>query len=328
MIFRKKFTLDDFFNDTFKQLGPIIVRTYIPLIILLLPFSIIYGIGMLKFFTGYFNFIIGIIDGSVYPDFSAMGIFGEIMPYYGRLISISLVLGITSTFTLIVVIENMAQRMLPEREPKDLRTLAIRSLPRVILAGIIQVLLIIGAELAVILVVALFAFLSGLFLKALWIFLMVVIIIAFFAAMIWFMVSFSLSSYLIVIEDEGAWASLKKSFILIRKNWWRYALISLLFSIFVSFALSLVTTPFLIFSILPSFSDLFNSMGSAMDEYEIFLSITQAFQKTSIGWIIGIVTFIQLFVEIIFMTIFHSLFYMDLKVRKGEISSGEETTIQ
>jgi len=315
----KKYSLNDFFNSTFKQIGPVTVKTFIPLIIILAPVSLLYGFGMVQFFKDFFILLPGL-------ETAEMSVISDLLISYTKLLGMILIAGLGTTATMVIVISATGDQIFPGRESKEIKTLLTTAFPKIILSGLLQAVIILGIAIVFALFLGLLIFLSTLFLKGLMIFLVVILYIALYAALIWLIMSFSFSPFYIVLDEESVWPSLKRSVALVRHQWWRYFGMTILFSLCLSFAMSLITSPLVIFGMLPSFSQMFSSLGSgSMDEYEMMMDMFEFFQKDSFAVIMGVVMFIQSFASVIFMSLFKTLFFVDLKVRKGELTSEEET---
>jgi hypothetical protein len=136
---------------------------------------------------------------------------------------------------------------------------------------------------------------------------------------IWIFVSFAFSAEAIVFDGTGVTGGLKKSWALVRGNWWRLFGISLLITIMISFVSGLVTTPIIGASFIPMSSewvDLILSEGAGDD------ALLQAFSNTgALSIAIGLATIIQQLISLLLVPVFYSLFYVDLKVRHGELES-------
>lgn len=309
----KTFTLNDFFNDTFKLLLPITKKTILPLILLFIPGAMAYGWG----FIGMFQGLMGIMDMSYgTPD---IGTFMPLIVGYGKLFLSLLLYGLAGAAAQIILINHMGSHIFHDRPLEENKALFSNYFGRIIVAGILQFLIFLGLTLAFAIVVGILTFLSTLGLSGLFLGLLVPLYIGFYVLIIWLAYCFFFSPFHIVLEDSKPWESLKKSFVLIKKNWWRFFGIGLLFSLCVSFAVSLVTSPLMMAGMIPSFSQIFTSMDSYMSETEMLFMMVESFTSVSFLVVLGIMMLISSVAQSIFMNIFYSLFYVDLKVRKGEL---------
>ncbi len=98
----------------------------------------------------------------------------------------------------------------------------------------------------------------------------VALFVAFMAAglgaMLWLSVRFGLALEAQVIGELGVDASLDESVRVVRGNWWRVLWRTLLIGLIVGFATSIVTAPVLLFSLLRTYVDFFQSLLSGLEE--------------------------------------------------------------
>ena len=135
--------------------------------------------------------------------------------------------------------------------------------------------------------------------------------------LIWIFVSLVFSAEAVVFDGERGVRGLRKSWSLVRGNWWRLFGISLLVTIMISFVSGLISTPIVGASFIPMSSQLVDVImgGNASDE-----AILRAFANTgAFAVAIGLATILQQLVSLLFVPVFYSLFYVDLKVRHGEL---------
>lgn len=141
-------------------------------------------------------------------------------------------------------------------------------------------------------------------------------------ASLWIIFSLLFSDYAVVFDGARTISGLRKSSQLVRGNWWRVFGISLLLTIALSFATGLITTPIVSASFLPSIGRMLEAgmEGSLTDEAVVRLFSNSA----GLGVGIAISTMIQQLAVLLFMPVFYSLFYIDLKVRAGELGTSVE----
>lgn len=151
------------------------------------------------------------------------------------------------------------------------------------------------------------------------------IIIAAYVVFFWLVYAFNFSTEAIVIDGTGAVEGLKRSFYLVKGNWWRVFGILLLISMIISFIVSTVTSPMIMLTILPDLSRFMEAMmhSSGYDSMEILFEFYAGmFANMTIPLIIS--TVIQTAVYMIIYPVLQALFYIDLKFRKGEIAQRAE----
>ncbi len=138
------------------------------------------------------------------------------------------------------------------------------------------------------------------------------------ALSIWLSVLLHFGPQAVVFDEEGVFGSLQASARLVRGSWWRLLGISLVVSIVMSFAVGLATLPFTGVAMLPLVSRMVNlALG---DSFEL-ADLAEVFRRSVVGIAVGTAgsTFLQAALGAFFLPAFYGLFFIDLKVRKGEL---------
>lgn len=121
-----------------------------------------------------------------------------------------------------------------------------------------------------------------------------------------------------VAEDETVIGAFRRSWNLVRGNWWRTLGILILMSITVSFAVSIIMTPFYVivmWDFFQSYFEMLSSMGGGEPD--------PAFARemlASMGFAFGIVNAIASIAQVIVAPLYSVVMYYDLRARKGEFS--------
>jgi hypothetical protein len=138
------------------------------------------------------------------------------------------------------------------------------------------------------------------------------------AVAVWLSVLLRFAPQAVVFDGEGVFGSLQASARLVRGSWWRLLGISLVVNIVLSFALGLVTLPFTGVAFLPLVSRM---VGQALENSFELSDMAEVFRLGGLSIGIGVAgsTFIQAALGAFFLPAFFGLFYVDLKVRKGEL---------
>jgi hypothetical protein len=297
---------------------PAVKSCYKPLLIILVPISLIYGFSTIRFVGQIFDSFYLLESGKSLNDFM------PIIFAYSKLIGIALLVAIVAVAAKVVVINFMASQLFPNQQQWDLKETLKASMGNIILAMLLEVLIEVGILIIFAVVIGLSVFIATSISVGLGVFLSVILYLGIYVVMIWLIVSFSLYPFAIIMEGLGPWQALKKSFNLIRKNWWRFFGIGLLFSMMISFAMSLVTSPIIILSIVPAISDMFVNANSYMDDIEILMSFLEVFRSPGFAIMLSLTMLIQFFGQTLVWNVFQSLFYVDLKVRKEELTVEED----
>jgi hypothetical protein len=138
------------------------------------------------------------------------------------------------------------------------------------------------------------------------------------AVSVWLSVLLHFGPQAVVFDEEGVFGSLQASARLVRGSWWRLLGISLVVSIVMSFALGLATLPFTGVAMLPLVSRMVNL---AMEGNFELSDLVEVFRRSGVSLAVGTAgsTFLQAALGAFFLPAFYGLFYIDLKVRKGEL---------
>jgi hypothetical protein len=139
------------------------------------------------------------------------------------------------------------------------------------------------------------------------------------AAALWLSVSLRLARQAVVFDGETVFGSWQHSAHLVRGSWWRLFGISLLVGIMLSFTVGLLTAPVTGAALLPMVSRL---VGLALGESSGAADTAEVFRSSAVGLSVGVAagTFIQAAIHAFFLPVFYGLFYIDLKVHKGELT--------
>ena len=151
---------------------------------------------------------------------------------------------------------------------------------------------------------------------------MALVYIGVLVASLWIVYSLLFSEYAVVFDHSRVVTGLRKSSQLVKGHWWRVFGITLLLTIALSFATGLVTTPIAGASMLPSIGQMLEAgMEGTFTDQEMIRLLSNA---GGIGIGIAISTLIQQLAVLLFMPVFYSLFYIDLKVRAGELGHQDD----
>jgi hypothetical protein len=139
------------------------------------------------------------------------------------------------------------------------------------------------------------------------------------AAVIWLSVLLRFAPQAVVFDGETVFGSLQRSARLVRGGWWRLFGISIVVGIIFSFAVGLVTFPVSGVALLPLVSRLIGLvLGNSLEPSQM----AELFRSSAV-WIAVAVAgsaFIRAAIEAFFMPAFFGQYYIDLKVRKGELA--------
>jgi hypothetical protein len=140
---------------------------------------------------------------------------------------------------------------------------------------------------------------------------------------IWIFISLIFAPYAVVFDRTGIIDGMRTSFALVRGNWWRLFGISLLIGIMISFVAGLLSTPIAGAFTIPFVSDIAQlALESERMSDELILSAFEDMGIVGVG--VALATIIQQLVMLLFVPVFYSLFYIDVKMRHREATSDEQ----
>jgi len=119
-----------------------------------------------------------------------------------------------------------------------------------------------------------------------------------------------------VWENESIIGGFRRSWDLVRGNWWRTFGILILMSLVVSFAISIIMTPLYIIVLWDFFQgyfEMFRSLGNGEPDSSIARDMIASF-----GFAFGVINAIASIAQIIVTPLYVVVMYFDLRARKGE----------
>lgn len=131
-------------------------------------------------------------------------------------------------------------------------------------------------------------------------------------------ISFAFAVPAIGWEDADVIESFKRSWSLVRENWWRTFGILLLMGIMVSFAASILMTPlYLIFlwDFFKAYFDAISTIAGGENDPTVFITVIK-----SLGFGIGVLSAISSIIQLIITPLYTVVLYFDLRARRGEFS--------
>lgn len=288
--------------------------------------------------------------GIVVPALLAAGAFARLfgmlarvaeMAYYatpvallnelGGNITLGVLAGILSALGLILVnlaITHHARDVVfgDPRRPSEYIGIALResfgkAIWQGILIGLIFAAIVFGPSTFVAILVAVFGMGAG------GVALAVIVTLGTTVAGIWLAYSLLVAQQAIVFDGERGAAAMAHSIRLVRGNWWRIFGITLLVQLILSFVIGLISTPIVGASFLPMVSRFVElATRSHVDE----VAILRVFESLGGGFAfaIGAGLVVQQLVTVLIMAPFHSLIYVDLKLRHKEIAPAESEQLE
>ncbi len=318
-----RYTLSSLFEKSLKLLKPTWKNSLIAGAIVYVPVAAISAF----FFQGYFSILIDIMKFSNADSPELGAFFLKTIPFFAFILVYSAIVGIAGSYATAVVSRN-AFRCASGETPswKELMGEVFNGkFGKLVVFLLLESLIITGAIVVFTLLITLGIVLASLGkLVALMVFIVIIAYIGLIFTAIAAQMIFQFGPAIIANEDVSGGAAIGKCFRLVKGQFWRVVGIGLLFSMALSFALSMVTMPLQFASIAPIYVKIIESAmsGAQADSTELLLEMSEAFK--SMGFLMGLLFAVQYLVTNIIQPIFITLFYVDLRVRKGELADAAE----
>ncbi|MBN2440795.1 MAG: hypothetical protein JXJ04_05600 [Spirochaetales bacterium] len=314
--FIKQYTLSDLFDGTFKLLKFTWKNTLIICGICFVPLTFM----TVFFLSEYYK---------IFADFFASEFSTDMEAITDRLLSYSwflwfillyvLVVGIVTLFVKAVIVVTVFRSI--QGESLDLKDVVhfvlTQKLGKLFIQSILLFLIILGMIIAGGLLIGLLSFISMMIHPGFGIFIIIISYIGFLCIIFWFMISFSFIQEEVIYSNISASAGFKKSFNLVKGNWWRVLGILLVFGIALSFFISIVTTPITFSFTAPLYSKMFESLLNEGSMSDLYRSIFSMYANAGVA--IYFSSLLSMVFSYFISPLFSSLLFLDLKYRKKEI---------
>ncbi|MBN1695940.1 MAG: hypothetical protein JW881_00380 [Spirochaetales bacterium] len=310
--FIREYTLSELFEGTFRMLK----HTWKNTLITAVPAYFIISFSTILWMGPYFEFISKIVQGDLsanpYAVFSAIG------PFLSAILIASIVGGLLLLFARAVIV--LTAFRAAKNESTDIKEIILVVLKEKLGKLVLQVLLLVaifaGGYLAVAIAIGLtgglFSLISGV-LSGIIVAVGIIVAIGF---IIWLVYSFNFIQEDVLYSDAGVVQSFKNSFKLVNQSWWRVFGYLLVFSLALSFAVSIVTGPITFSVMMPFYSSLFEQVLDNAANYDMtrmYDLIKEMFSNAVVP--IFIASFLSGVATIFISPLFSALFYIDLRVK-------------
>jgi|GEM_PF-3857215 len=318
--FIMKYKMEDLLSMTFRMFQKIWKDSVKISVLFILPGALAYGFSFIYFFNFFLKYITKINQNP-----GDIRILINFLTAYGLLFLGMIIYILLYTYVSSVISYKSFKKA--HNEDIDIKECAItvfkEKFGRIFLQGLLKTLIIIGIEIIFIILIAICTFFISystinilMLLKIMMILTIILLSIGFIAVIFWLSYSLIFSKEAILYDNLGVIDSLGKSFNLVKKNWWRVFGITYLFNLMMSFLANMIISPLLIFAILPIYIKIITGLiNNKIDEISNIFSNMFFY----IAIIYGVMILIQSVIIALFNPVFKSLFYLDLKVRKGEL---------
>lgn len=318
-VYVTKHTLSTLFEKTLKLLKP----TWKPSLIICAVLYVPIAVATAFFMQSYIGFMIDLVNMAEGLDGAPLALLGRMLPFLGFVLLYALLAGIVETFASGVLSRNAFRSATGEAPGwKELMLETLRGkLGSLVAFFFLQGLIGVGVVLVFAVLISL-AVVVGTIAKM--VVLSVLLTILFYLALILALVAmqyvFQFGPAIIVNEDSGPGAAIARSFSLLKGEFFRVVGISILFGMALSLALSMVTMPLQFASLAPFYAKFLQAAmnGASSDTSSILLEMADAFK--GFGFLYGLLIAVQSILSGMVHPLFTTLFYLDLRVRKGELA--------
>ncbi|MFO7444941.1 MAG: hypothetical protein R6W90_01185 [Ignavibacteriaceae bacterium] len=303
-------TLGDIFSTTFSITGKTFFRNLVIAAVFLVPAGLLLGFGLQSFFSNIADFTQNAAeyDNDIKPSQIVKMLAAGILYFFSLFIFMfcyfAALIGITKTSA--GEIEGI-KISLSEAFGKIFSVTYLRAL------GLILLILLAMAGIMgfFILIVALTGAIDNWIFK----FFGVVTAIVTILFMIYLIFRWYFSFVNIVAAEDGIVESLKKSSFLVKDYWWRTFGIIILISLIVSFASTLISTPFSFLFMWGFISEYMNSLASGDDPAASIKMLK------SVGFGYGLTMGLSTLLQALILPVSYVVMYYDLKIRKNDFPS-------
>jgi hypothetical protein len=324
-VYITKYTLSPLFEKTLKLLKPTWKASLVSNLILFIPLSIVYIFYMQNLLRIYFDFLPNILNttssGETIDNMTMLT--GQMLPLMGFSLVYSLISGIIGTFAFGVVSRNAFS--CASGETPHWKGLMLETLGSLVVFYILQTLIMIGLSMVVAVPIGILIGLVSLSKAAVAAVLLIMLLyLVLIVALLCLSNILQFGPSIIANEDISGSRAIVKCFALAKGEFFRILGISTLFSLAFSFALSLILTPFMFIAFIPFYTKLFQSVsnGAESDPSAMFRMMRDSFLSS--GPLFGIIFAINYIASYTISPLFTTLFYIDLRVRKGEIADAAQ----
>jgi hypothetical protein len=317
-VYLTRHTLSSLFEDSLKLLKPTWKQSLIANAIIYVPIAVISAF----FFQTYFNTLLDIMRMSESGAPDAGQILGKFLPFLGFVLVYAAIAAIAGSYATAVVSRNAFKAA--SGEAAGWRSLMAevlgRKFGRLVSLLVVETLVLFGACLVATVLLTLFIVLATLKIAVV---LFVILAVLGYLALIFLLVAaqtvLQLGIPAVANEDISGPAAFAKCFTLAKGQFWRLLGISILFSLALSFAMSMVTMPLQFASIAPFYAKILESAlgDSAPNSSELLMEMSMAFKN--MGVFIALLMAVQSVLQGMVEPVFSTLFYVDLRVRKGDL---------
>jgi len=312
-------TLSDIFDRLFKLIGKTWIRNLILASIILIIPVIMMSVGLESFFSSIATLAKENEPGTPLAPEQFVMMFGSMAWFFiGLVIFILATLATTLGVTIVACAETTGQPMTWQEAFK--RVFSIR-LARMFGAYILQGLVFMGLFLPpyILLIIAIVTKspMLGLFAGFL-LFACILIVIFFF-------IRWAFAVPAIAWEDHRVVGGLRRSWALVKDNWWRVFGILVLMGIMLSFAVSLIMTPVYVIAMWKFIAAYFETISSAGSHELDPTTLLEGFRSFGFGF--GIVSGLGSVLQMLIAPLYVVILYFDLRARKGEFSQGSSPEV-
>jgi hypothetical protein len=317
--FIQKYSLADIFDKTIKMLKYTWKDSILLSVIGFIPYGIAMAAALYVYFNAVINLATQIHSAGGMPAGTQWELLAPMFIALGLILAASLLYGIFSVF-ISGCVSSKAYARARGRQVSfrdNLGFILKQKLGKLLLQLLLFIVIYLGIGVAFTISLVIIGVILGLIVKstAFVSAFMIVMFLALICVMIWLTISLSFSLQAVVLDDASPAGGLTQSFNLVKGNWWRVFGYNLLLGIVLSFAISLASFPIIMAFLLPVYLRAFESILNKSSSGSDLFPMLQAMKSLYIP--LALSSFIQACGYMLIMPVFKTLFYIDLKYRKG-----------
>jgi hypothetical protein len=320
--FIKQYTLSDLFDGTFKMLK----HTWKNSLIVSVPVFLIVSLAFALAMGPYFNTLSRLYSGEFLNNLPENLI--SLIPLMVSIFVIGIIGGMLTLFARAVIV--LTTFRAANNETTDIKALLLivarEKFGKLILQTLLVIAIFFGGYIAVALALGITIGIFSLVSKVMALIIAGIGVIAVICVIFWISISFGFIQEDIIFGETRVVQSIKNSFKLVNMRWWRVFGYRIVFSLALSFAVSVFTSPIMFSFMLPYYTEMIeqlinNPSGFQMNRmYEIMATM---YSKAIIP--IFISYFLSSVAAFLISPVFTGLFYIDVKVRSGDIKVEPES---
>ena len=320
--FIKEYTFSDLFDGTFKMLKYTWKNSIVVSSLAFMPVSFITVLMLQEYFKQLGALAkISMDTGSLR---NGLDFLSSLLPMAGIFLVLLAVITVIDIFAHAIITVNTFKAL--REEPLHLTGIVVfvfkEKLGKLVLQTLLLTGIILGIYIGGAVVIGILSGLLSMVNAAFSMFILIVGILALIIFLIWLMLSFNFIMEELLFTDVPVTETFKKSLMLVKGNWWRVFGISLVFSLALSFGISIFTSPITFSFMAPYTSKMMDSLMRRGTDTEFYREIIDLYAQAKFPLFLS--SYITSILTMLFKPVFNALFFIDLKFRKKQLDIDPE----